>query len=243
MSRPRQLLCTLFAILSSARRRRTPRIRVSPSSHLPRYPRHQEVDYPDLAFRRDLRALGDLPPFRKAAAAAAGAGMLRLENRMPAHRGLPAVARRMRRSEPRADEILGVAANRLDALFRDVCPVRRGEVEPRPELRTGKLPERCCVVPRCHFTHRLWRKTSPRRSSTPFRMIEQKKRQPPQSTGDRGGGHCRGRSSLGFAPAVPCARQAPSCMRQKRLTVIGAPPQAFDTPARYFSTVSSPSAT
>ena len=45
------------------------------------------------------------------------------------------------------------------------------------------------------------------------------------------------------ASSPPCAVQAPSCMRQKRLTVIGAPPQAFDTPARYFSTVISPSAT
>ena len=35
---------------------------------------------------------------------------------------------------------------------------------------------------------------------------------------------------------------APSCMRQKRLTVIGAP-ISFATPARYFSTVCSPSAT
>ena len=32
-------------------------------------------------------------------------------------------------------------------------------------------------------------------------------------------------------------------MRTKRLTVIGAPPQFLETPARYFSTVSSLSAT
>ena len=44
--------------------------------------------------------------------------------------------------------------------------------------------------------------------------------------------------------AYPCDRlaQAPSCMRQKRLTVIGAP-TSFATPSRYFSTVRSPSAT
>ena len=36
--------------------------------------------------------------------------------------------------------------------------------------------------------------------------------------------------------------QAPSCMRQKRLTVMGAP-TVLETPARYFSTVISPSAT
>ena len=65
-------------------------------------PRHEEVDYARLAFGRDVRSLRDLPPFLEAAAAAACAGVLRLEDGMSAHRGLPAVVGRAGRREPRA---------------------------------------------------------------------------------------------------------------------------------------------
>ena len=113
---------------------------------LPSDPRHQEIDDTSLSFRRDLNPLRHLPPFREATATTARAGMLRLEHGMSAHRRLPAVVRRIRGRETRADEVRSVATNRLQALLRDVLPIRGREMESRPELRPYKSLERCAVV-------------------------------------------------------------------------------------------------
>ena len=120
---------------------------LSGAASLARYPRHQEVNYPELALRRNLRSPRNLPPLRKAVAAAACACVLRLEDGVPVHWSLPAVVRRIRRRETRADEVLGVAPDRLHALLRNILPVGRREVEPRSELRARQPLEECAVVP------------------------------------------------------------------------------------------------
>ena len=58
------------------------------TSHFPLDPCHEKVDDPPLSFGGDRGAARHLPPLGKAVAAAAGAGVLRLEHGMPAHRRL-----------------------------------------------------------------------------------------------------------------------------------------------------------
>ena len=145
--------------------------------HLPPNPRHQEVDDAGLAFGRDSRPFRNLPPFRQAVAATTGAGVLRLEHGMSAHRGLLAVVWRIRsalaepfrfaqsarrcgfpkgrrprkgrlRSETCSDEVLAMATDRLHAFVRDVLPVRFRKAEPAAELGLRKPLERC--ISRCH---------------------------------------------------------------------------------------------
>ena len=61
--------------------------------------------------------------------AAAGAGVLRLEHGMPAHRRLLPVVRRVRGSEARSDEVLAMGADRLQPLVGDVLPIRFRKME------------------------------------------------------------------------------------------------------------------
>lgn len=109
-------------------------------------PGHEEVDYARLARGGYLRSLWDLPPFREASTAAAGTGVLGLEDGMPAHRRLASVVGRVCGREARAHEVLGVTSDRPDAFLSDVSHVLGREVEPRPELRLRQPPERCVVA-------------------------------------------------------------------------------------------------
>ena len=108
---------------------------------------------------------------------ATGAGVLRLEHGMSAHRGLFAVVWRIRsalaepfrfaqsarrcgfpkgrrprkgrlRSETCSDEVLAMATDRLHVFVRDVLPVRFRKPEPAAELGLRKPLERC--ISRCH---------------------------------------------------------------------------------------------
>lgn len=97
--------------------------------HLAVDPGHQEIDDPGLEILGERDAEGDMVPFIEAAAAAGGGGMHRLEYRVPVHRRLLAVVHRKRRGELLPHEILRVAADRLNALFFNVCPVHRHQVK------------------------------------------------------------------------------------------------------------------
>ena len=80
--------------------------------------------------------------------AAAGAGVLRLEHGVSAHRRLLPVVRRVRRCEPHSDEVLAMGANRLNSLLCDILPVRFREMEATTELRLRK-PGECGIVCAC----------------------------------------------------------------------------------------------
>ena len=114
-------------------------------------PRHEEVDDAGLAFWRDVHSFRNLPPFGEAVSAATGAGVLRFEHGMPSHWRLLAIVGRVRRSEACANEVLAMAADRLDAFIGYVLPIRYRKAEPAAELGLGKFQE-CCVVRGHHFT-------------------------------------------------------------------------------------------
>ena len=105
-------------------------------------PRHQEIHNAGLAFWRDVCSFRNLPPVGEAIAAATGAGMLRFEHGMTAHRCLFSVIGRICRGEACADEVLAMAANRLHALVRDVLPIRIRKAETVAELGLCKFLER-----------------------------------------------------------------------------------------------------
>lgn len=86
-------------------------------------PCHEKIDDPLLPLGGDLNPARQSPPFREAVSATAGAGVLRLEHGVPAHRGLLPVVRRVRGREARSDEVLAMAADRLQPLVRDVLPI------------------------------------------------------------------------------------------------------------------------
>ena len=95
-----------------------------PIRQFPRNPRHEEIDDTLLPLGGDGDPARHFPPLREAIATATGAGVLGFEHRVPAHRRLLAIVRRVRRSEARSDEVLAMAPNRLDAFFGDVLPIR-----------------------------------------------------------------------------------------------------------------------
>ena len=102
---------------------------------LPLNPCHEKVDDPPLSLGGDRCLARHLPPLGEAVAAAARAGVLRLEHGMPAHRRLLAVVRRVRWREARSDEILAMGADSLHPLLCYVLPVRRREVEATAKIR------------------------------------------------------------------------------------------------------------
>lgn len=108
---------------------------------LPPDPRHEEVYNPMLPLDGNRGPARHLPPLGEAVAAAAGTGVLCLENGMPAHRRLLPVVLRIRRCKPRSDELLAMGSYRLHPLLCYVLPVRRREVEPVAELRLRKPRE------------------------------------------------------------------------------------------------------
>ena len=120
------------------------RVSVSTSFFLCRYafsppfpldPRHKEIDDALLPLGGDLDPARDFPPLREAVAAATGTGVLRLENRMTAHRSLLAVVWRFGGREACAYEILAVTTDRVDAFLGDALPIRCRQVKPGTELR------------------------------------------------------------------------------------------------------------
>ena len=107
-------------------------------AQLPLDPRHEEIDDSLLPLSGDGDAARHIPPLREAVAATAGTGVLGDEHRMAAHRSLLAIIRRVRRCEARADEVLAVAADCIDAFFVDIFPISSREVEATAELRLRK---------------------------------------------------------------------------------------------------------
>ena len=105
-------------------------------------PLNYEIDDLLLLNLRQLRPLRDLPPFLQAPPTASCRRMLRLEDRMPPHRGLPSVVQRLGGSEPATDEILRVSANRIHPLLRNVPAVFIRQPEPATELRPRQSLER-----------------------------------------------------------------------------------------------------
>ena len=78
--------------------------RLKPISLL--YPEHEKIDDTLLPLGGDGNPTRHFPPLREAVAAATGTGVLRLENRMTAHRSLLAVVWRFSGRETRSDEVL-----------------------------------------------------------------------------------------------------------------------------------------
>ena len=85
--------------------------------------------------------------------------MLGLEDGVSAHGGLASVIGRLRGREARADEVGGMAADRVEAFLGDVAQVVRSEVEARAEFRArepgegrGGCRPSACVV--CGVVHR-----------------------------------------------------------------------------------------
>ena len=98
-------------------------------------PRHEEIDDALLPLSGDGDPARHFPPLCEAVATAAGTGVLRFENGMPAHRSLLAVVWRFGGREACAYEILTVTTDRVDAFLGDVLPIRFRQMEPGAELR------------------------------------------------------------------------------------------------------------
>ena len=113
---------------------------------LPLNPCHQEADDSFLPRGGDGDSARNLPPLCKATAAATGAGVLRLENRMPAHRRLLAVIRRIRGRETVADKVGAVTTDGFDAHAGNVLAVAVGQMEPGAELGFREPGERGIIV-------------------------------------------------------------------------------------------------
>lgn len=64
------------------------------------------------------------PPLREAVTTTAGTGVLGDEHGMPAHRRLLAIIGRVRGCEACSDEVLAVAADRLQPLVGNVLTIR-----------------------------------------------------------------------------------------------------------------------
>ena len=65
------------------------------------------------------------------------------------HRRLLAIVGRVRRGEARAHEVLGMAADRIHPLLRDVPPLGIRKMEPAAEPRS-RQPRKRRFVPRKH---------------------------------------------------------------------------------------------
>lgn len=85
--------------------------------HLTFEPSHQQINNLLLLPLIQLHAFRHLVPLLEAAPAAAGAGVLREEHRMAAHRSLLSVVGDNGRCEPLPDEVLRVAANGVQAFL------------------------------------------------------------------------------------------------------------------------------
>ena len=92
--------------------------------HLPRDPRHEEIDDPLLPLGGNLDLSRHAPPLREAIATATGTSVLGDEHGMPAHRRLLAVVWRVCGREARSDEVFAMGADRLHPLLGNVSPFR-----------------------------------------------------------------------------------------------------------------------
>lgn len=72
------------------------------------YPDHDDGDYVMLFFSSKGMTGRYVVPFCKTAPAAAACGMLRYEDRMPAHRGLPSVILRLGGCQSACHEVTGM---------------------------------------------------------------------------------------------------------------------------------------
>ena len=111
-------------------------------SHLPLYPSHQQFYDTPLLVRCKLPSLRYTIPLLEASPAAACAGMLGLEYRMPLHWSLLTVMGNDGGSEARVHEVEGVSLDGLHSLLGDISPVLVREMESRTERR-GREPKKC----------------------------------------------------------------------------------------------------
>ena len=103
-------------------------------SKFPLDPRHEEIDDALLPFGGDGDPARHLPPLGETVATTTGAGVLRDENWMSAHRSLFPVIRRVGGRQARANEILAMPPYRFHAFAFNVGAVRFRKVEPATEL-------------------------------------------------------------------------------------------------------------
>jgi hypothetical protein len=82
---------------------------------------------------RERSMCGNSMPFREARAATGGGRMLRDENRVAAHRSLPAVIRRLRRRETLPDEVVCMVEHRRKSALNEVRALLVAETEPASE--------------------------------------------------------------------------------------------------------------
>ena len=109
------------------------------TAHLPRDPRHEQIDDQPLIFLGQRDPLGDAVPFVQTAAAAARTGMLGSEHRMSAHRRLFSVIGDDRGRKTPADKVLRMPPDGVHPLFADIAAVLFGQMESGAELRPPEL--------------------------------------------------------------------------------------------------------
>ena len=97
------------------------------------YPRHQKVDDLLLRFGGEGDAFLDAIPFEKATAATTGAGVLRNEDGVPAHRRLLAVVLGLGRGKALPYEVFRVGADGGEPHLLDIVFVLFGEVKAASE--------------------------------------------------------------------------------------------------------------
>lgn len=103
-------------------------------AHLPLDPGHEEIDDASLPLGGDGDPARHFPPLREAIAATAGAGVLRDENRVSAHRRLSSVVSWIGGREACSDEPLAMCADGCDAFLVDEALLERRQMEAAAEL-------------------------------------------------------------------------------------------------------------
>ena len=97
-----------------------------------------------LPLRADWNASRHFPPLLKTRPATTGTSVLCDENGMASHWRLLPVVLRVGRRKPHANEILAMTADRIQALFRYVLPIRSRKAKAAPKLRSAE-PQKCRI--------------------------------------------------------------------------------------------------
>ncbi len=102
-----------------------------------------------LPLRADWNAARHFPPLLKTRTATTGTSVLCDKNGMASHWRLLPVVLRVGRCQPHANEILAMTADRIQALFRYVLPVRSRKAKAAPKLRSAESQKcriKCTLV-------------------------------------------------------------------------------------------------